>query len=55
VFRELRRYVIRKRFQKMVAEFDRQIAEARKAHKPVRPIQKAKSKFVHEKLGMGRA
>lgn len=50
MFGTLRRYVIRKRFQKLVAEFDRRIAEARAKHQPVRPIQEAKSRFVHQML-----
>lgn len=53
MIRALRRYVIRKRFQKMVAEFDRRIAEARAKHEPVRHIEKAKQAFVHSKLGLG--
>lgn len=55
MFGTLRRYVIRKRFQKLVAEFDRRIAEARAKHEPVRHIERAKQAFVHEKLGMGRS
>lgn len=55
MLRALRRYVVRKRFQRMIAEFDRRIAEARAKHQPVKPIQEAKRRFVHEKLGMGRA
>jgi hypothetical protein len=50
MIRALRRYVIRKRFAKMVAEFDRQIAEARAKHLPVKPIQQAKSRYVHQLL-----
>jgi hypothetical protein len=55
MLRALRRYVIRKRFARMVAEFDRRIADARAKHEPVRHIEKAKQAFVHEKLGMGRS
>jgi hypothetical protein len=50
MIRALRRYVIRKRFQKMVRAFDDAIEAARKAHAPVRPIQDAKSRFVHNAL-----
>ena len=50
----LRRYVIRKRFQKLVAEFDRRIEEARAKHQPVAHLLKAKQDYVHAKLGMGR-
>lgn len=55
MLRALRRYVIRKRFQKMVAEFDRRIEEARAKHQAVRPIEKAKQAYVHQKLGLGRS
>lgn len=47
---KLRRYVIRRKFQKMVEQFDRQIAAARAKHQPVKHIQQAKSVFVHQAL-----
>lgn len=51
----LRRYVIRKKFQRMVADFDRRIAEAQAKHQPVKHLQKAKQDYVHAKLGLGNA
>jgi hypothetical protein len=50
MFRALHRYVVRKRFQKLIAHFDQQIAEARANHQPVKHLQKAKSEFVHQAL-----
>ena len=50
MFRKLRRYVIRKRFARMVADFDRRIAEAQAKHQPVRPIQAEKQAFLHAAL-----
>jgi len=54
VLRSLHRWVVRKRFQKLVAKFDEQIEAARKAHKPTRALVRAKSAFVHEALAGGR-
>jgi hypothetical protein len=50
VIRALRRYVIKKRFARMVADFDRRIAEAQQKHKPVRPIMEEKRAFLHAAL-----
>lgn len=46
----LRRYVIRKRFQKAVAEFDRRIEEARANHQPVAHLIRARQEYVHTLL-----
>lgn len=46
----LKRYVVRQKFKKLVAEFDRKIAEARAKHMPVKHLQEAKSKYVHSCL-----
>lgn len=50
MFRALHRYVVRKRFDRMVADFDRRIAEAKLKHKPVRPIMEEKTAFLHAAL-----
>lgn len=50
MFRALRRYVIRKRFDRMVADFDRRIEEATAKHQPVRPIREEKKAFLHAAL-----
>jgi hypothetical protein len=50
MIRLIHRYVVRKRFQRMVATFDAQIEAARKAHAPIRPIQKAKAEYVRQCL-----
>lgn len=50
-----RHYITRRRFQKLIAHFDRQIEEARAKHLPVREIERAKSQFVHECLRGDRA
>lgn len=47
MLRTLHRYVVRQKFKKLVAEFDRQIEEARAKHQPVRHIERAKSAYVH--------
>lgn len=46
----LRRHVIRQRFKKMIAEFDRQEAEAKAKHQPTRHIQKARQAYIHARL-----
>jgi hypothetical protein len=43
----IRRHVVRQKFKKLVAEFDRQIADARAKHLPVKHIERAKSAYVH--------
>jgi hypothetical protein len=55
MIRAIHRYVVLRRFQKMVATFDAQIEAARKAHAPVRPIQKAKAEYVRQRLEGRRA
>jgi hypothetical protein len=47
---KLRRYVIRKRFERMIKWFDDQIEEARKAHKPTKALILAKREYVHQRL-----
>ncbi len=54
MIRKLHRWVIRRRFLAMVRTFDEAIEAARKAHAPVRDIQKAKSAYVHSALAGGR-
>lgn len=46
----LHRYVIRKRFAKLIAPYDREIEEARAKHLPVKPIMERKAAFVRQAL-----
>lgn len=50
-FRKLRYRAARRRFQLMVAFWDEQIEQARKAHKPVKPIMAAKQRWLHDVMG----
>lgn len=44
------RLLVRYRFRRMTAHFDRAIREARRRHMPVNHIQQAKRDFLHEQL-----
>jgi hypothetical protein len=56
MFRALHRYVVKRKFQKLVQAFDEKIEAARKAHQPTRELERAKRQFVHEALaGRGKA
>ena len=46
----LRRLVVGWRFRHMTRHFDRQIADARRKHRPVAHLLSAKSAFVHAAL-----
>jgi len=46
----LRRHVIRQRFLRLVATYDRRIEEARAKHQPVRHIEAEKRAFIHQAL-----
>lgn len=52
LFRRLKHYAARRRFQAMVAFWDQQIEEARAKHKPVKPIQAAKQAWLHQVMGL---
>lgn len=49
---DVRRRRAARDFAKLVAPFDREIAEARAKHKAVRPIMQRKAEFVRLKLQM---
>ena len=48
--RYLKHLIIRWLFKRATREFDRRLAQARKAHKPTRHIQRAKYAAVHSAL-----
>jgi hypothetical protein len=54
VLRRLQSWLIGWRFKRLTRAYDRRIEAARKAHRPVRHIQAAKSDFVHALLRAGR-
>lgn len=47
---KLRRYVVQKKFKAMIADFDRQIEEARAKHQPVAHLIRAKQEYVKARL-----
>jgi hypothetical protein len=51
MIRLLHRWVVRRKFQKLIQDFDNQIAEARAKHLPTRHIIQAKREYVHQMLG----
>lgn len=54
MFRRLHRYVIRKRFERLVRPYDDAIAQARLAHRPTRQLEAAKRAFVNNLLAGAR-
>lgn len=55
MIKKLHRYVLKRRMAKLLAPFDREIAEARAKHRPIKHIEERKVAFVRRALaGEGR-
>lgn len=46
----VRHWIIAYRFRRFTRPIDRQIAQARRAHRPVKHLQAAKTSLVHDAL-----
>lgn len=55
MLRRIQAWLLARRFRRMTAAYDREIAKAREAHKPTRALVEAKRRFVHQALAGGRS